>query len=45
MSHEIDFKKFDKKLTVLDLTKGRGWVLNFSGAPMIFHSKKFIYCG
>jgi hypothetical protein len=28
LSHEIDFKE-------LDLTKGRGWCLNFLGAPMI----------
>jgi hypothetical protein len=32
-------------MTELDLTKGRGWFLNFLGAPMILYCKKFIYCG
>ncbi len=40
LSHEIDFKKFDKNLQYLHgLTKGRGWFLNFSGAPMILYCK------
>jgi hypothetical protein len=34
LSHEIDLKSFDK-FTELGLTKGRGWFLNFLGAPMI----------
>ncbi len=29
------FQKFWQKFTELDLTKGRGWFLNFLGAPMI----------
>ncbi len=29
LSHEIDFKNFDKKFTELVLTKGGGWFLNF----------------
>jgi hypothetical protein len=44
LSHEIDFKNFDKNL-VLNLTKGRGWFLNFLRAPMILKRKKYIYCG
>ncbi len=43
LSHEIDFKTFDKNL--LGLTKGRGWFLNFLQAPMILKCKKYIYCG
>jgi hypothetical protein len=35
LSDEIDFKNFDKKFTELGLPKGRVWVLNFLGAPMI----------
>ncbi len=36
LSHEIDFKNFDKKLHNLAcLTKSRGWFLNFLEAPMI----------
>jgi hypothetical protein len=31
LSHEIDFKNFDKKFTELDLTMGRSWFLNFYG--------------
>jgi hypothetical protein len=33
LSHEIDFTNVDKN--VLGLSKGRGWFLNFLGAPMI----------
>jgi hypothetical protein len=33
------------KFTELGLTKGRGWFLNFLGAPMILKHKKYIYCG
>jgi hypothetical protein len=29
------FQKFWKQFTELDLTKGRGWFLNFLGAPVI----------
>jgi hypothetical protein len=35
---EIDLKNVDK-FTELGLTKGRGWVLNFLGAPMILSCK------
>jgi hypothetical protein len=35
LSHEIDFKNFDKKFTEPGLTKGRSWFLNFLEAPMI----------
>ncbi len=34
LSNEIDLKNFDK-FTELGLSKGRGWFLNFMGAPMI----------
>ncbi len=37
LSHEIDFKKIWQKFTDLDLIKGRGWFLNFLGAPMILY--------
>ncbi len=33
------FQKFWQKFTELDLTKGRGWFLNFLGAPMILKCK------
>jgi hypothetical protein len=37
LSHEIDFKNFDKKLQnlAMGITKGRGWFLKFLGAQMI----------
>ncbi len=35
LSHEIDFKDFDKKFAELGLTMGGGWFLSFLGAPMI----------
>jgi hypothetical protein len=34
------FKKFRQKFTELGLTKGRGWFLNFLGAPMILKCKR-----
>ncbi len=36
LSHEIDFKTFDKNLKNF---------LNFLEAPMILKCKKYIYCG
>ncbi len=33
-SHGIDFKILTK-FTELELTKGRGWILKYLGAPMI----------
>ncbi len=39
------FQKVWQKFTKLGLTKGRGWFLNFLGAPMILKHKKYIYCG
>jgi hypothetical protein len=36
LSHEIDFENVAKNLTDLGLNKGRGWLLNFSEAPLIF---------
>ena len=38
------FQKFWLKFKELGLTKGRGWFLNFLGAPMILKCKKCIYC-
>jgi hypothetical protein len=35
-----EIKKISTKFTELDLTKGRGWFLNFLGAPMILKRKK-----
>jgi hypothetical protein len=35
LSHEIDFKNFDKNLKKPGLTKGRSWFFIFLGAPMI----------
>ncbi len=34
LSHEIVLKTFDKKITELGLTEGRGWFLNFLEAPI-----------
>ncbi len=46
LSHEIDFKNFDKQFTELGLTKGRGWFLNFfMGSNDFIIQKKFISCG
>jgi hypothetical protein len=36
MSHEMDFKKFEKKLTELGLIMGRCWFFNFLEAPLVF---------
>jgi hypothetical protein len=32
-------KKFSQKFTELCLTKGRGWFINFLGAPIIYNAK------
>ncbi len=40
LSHEIDFKNFDKNLTELGLTKGHGWFLKFLGTPDYFIMQK-----
>jgi hypothetical protein len=41
LSHELDFKNIDK-FTELGLTKGRCWLLNFLGAPMIYSAKFYL---
>ncbi len=45
LSHEIDFKNFDKNLQNLDQLRDAAGFLNFWGAPMISECKKLIYCG
>ncbi len=39
-ANTVDFKNVGQKFTKLGLTKGRGWFLNFLGAPMILKMQK-----
>ncbi len=37
LSHEKDFKNFDKKFPELGLNKGQGWILNIPKATLFFN--------
>jgi hypothetical protein len=44
LSHDIDFKNFDKKITELSPKKGRGWFFKFFRGSDGFLMQQCNYC-